>query len=82
MAFLRFRRSTLVDAAVNLVPFGIIVFFLAYYLVVDPWPRDLLALFWEVTLHLVPLVLLLLATGAAAWLIQADEDATESARDG
>ena len=79
MALLGFRRSTLIDAAVNLVPLGIIVFFLAYYLVVDPWPPDLLAQFWEVTLHLVPIVLLPVATGAAAWLIQADEDAKESA---
>ena len=79
MTLLGFRRSTLIDAAVNLVPFGIIVFFLAYYLIFDPWPSGLLALFWEVVLHLVPIVLLPLATGAAAWLIQADEDAKESA---
>ena len=75
MARLGFRRSTLADAAVNLFPFGILVFFLVYFLVYDPWPPDPLALFWEVVLHLVPIVLLLVATGVAARLIQADEDA-------
>lgn len=74
MARLGFRRSTLVDAAVNLVPLAIIVFFLLLFLAYDPWPPDLLSLFWEVTLHVVPIVTLLVATGVAAWLIQSDEE--------
>lgn len=74
MALLGFRRSTLVDAAVNAVPLAIIVSFLAFFLAYDPWPPDPLALFWEVTLHVVPIVVLLVATGVVARAIQADEE--------
>ena len=74
MARLGFRRSTLVDAAVNIVPLAIIVFLFLLFLALDPWPRDPLSLFWYVVLHVVPIVTLLAATGAAAWLIQRDEE--------
>lgn len=72
-----FRRSTLVDAAVNAVPLAIVTFFLLFFLVWDPWRPDPLALFWEVVLHVVPIVTLLVATGVAAWLIQRDEASEE-----
>ena len=77
MGLLGFRRSTLVDAAVNAVPLAIIVFFLAFYLVWDPWRPNLLSLFWEVVLHVVPIVTLVAATGLAAWLIQRDEESSD-----
>ena len=78
MGRLGFRRSTLVDAAVNAVPLAIIVFFLLFYLVWDPWRSDPIALFWEVVLHVVPIVTLVAATGLAAWLIQRDEESEDA----
>lgn len=73
MAPFGFRRSTLVDAAVNLVPFGILVAFLALFLLVDPWRPGLRSVVVSVGALLVPIVVLLLATGAAARLIQHSE---------
>lgn len=75
MARLGFRRSTLLDAAVNAVPLAIIVFLFLLFLALDPWPPDLLSLFWYGVLHVVPIVTLVAATAVAARLIQADEEA-------
>ena len=77
MALLGFRRSTLVDAAVNAVPLAIVVFLFLLFLALDPWPTDPLSMFWYVLLHVVPIVTLLAATGAAAWLIQRDEESED-----
>lgn len=74
MAILGLRRTTLVDAAVNLIPLAILVFFLVFFLAYDPWQPGLLGLILEIGLLLIPIVVLLLATGVAAWLIQQDED--------
>lgn len=73
MAWLGFRRSTLLDAAVNLVPFAILVFFVGFLLAVDPWRPDLRSVVVAVAVLGVPIVVLLGATVAAARLIQADE---------
>lgn len=75
MAWLGFRRSTLLDAAVNAVPLAIIVFLFLLFLALDPWSADPLSLFWYVVLHVVPIVTLVAATAVAAWLIQGDEEA-------
>ena len=66
-------RSALVDASVNAVPLAILVFFVAFFLVYDPWPADPLAVVLEVGLHLVPILVLAVATLTAAWLIGADQ---------
>jgi len=73
MRVLGFRQTTIADAAVNLVPFAVLVFFLALYLVYDPWGPGLLSLVVGVGLLLVPIGVLLLATGTAAHFIQRDE---------
>ena len=73
MALFGFERSTLVDAAVNLVPFAILVFFMGLFLLYDPWPQSLLSLVVGQGLLIVPIVVLLVATAAVAWLIQRDE---------
>lgn len=76
MAPLGFRRSTVVDAAVNLVPFAILVAFLVLFLAVDPWRPGRVSTVVSVGVLVGPIVVLLLATGAVARLIQADETGT------
>lgn len=73
MAFLGFRRTTIVDVSVNLVPFGILVFFLGLFVVSDPWGPGLRSRVVGVGLLVVPIVVLLLATGVAAHFIEHDQ---------
>lgn len=75
MGRLGFSRSILVDAAVNLVPLGMLVAFLALFAVYDPWPAGVLSSLWGFALLVIPLVGLVVATAAVARMIQAGEEA-------
>lgn len=74
MTRLGFRRSILVDASVNLVPFGILVVLLAFFVLYDPWPAALRPVLVAVSLLLIPMVVLLAATAVVALVLQADEE--------
>ena len=75
MATLGFRRSTLLDAAVNTIPLAILVAYLVAFLSYDPWPSGELSLLLGVGLLVVPIVVLLATTVVTARLIQAAENA-------
>ena len=68
MATLGFRRSTLLDAAVNTIPLAILVAYLVAFLSYGPWPSGELSLL-GVGLLVVPIVALLVATVVTARLI-------------
>lgn len=74
MPLLGFRRETLVDASVNLVPFAILACFVGLFLAVDPWTPSLGSVVIAQALLLIPAALLLAATGVIARQIQRDED--------
>lgn len=77
MTLLGFRRSILIDASVNLVPFGILVFFLLLILVVNPWRLGGLSLIVSVGVLAIPIVVLLVATWVAARVLQTDQATTD-----
>jgi hypothetical protein len=53
------NRETLLDALVNVVPLGILLFFAVLYTVISPWnDGNMLMLGLQMALILVPLVLL------------------------
>ena len=80
MPTLGFRRSTVLDAAVNVVPLAILVAYLVAFLSYDPWPSGELSVLLGVGLLVVPMVALLAATVVIARLVQAAEDAGGSGR--
>lgn len=55
------------------MPFGILVAFLGFFLLADPWGAGLLSMVVSVGVLAIPLVVLLVATGAAARVIRRDE---------
>lgn len=62
-----FDRETLLDALVNIVPLGILLFFTALFLLVQPWTDELsLVLVMQHVLIAVPFVGLTLITYLAA----------------
>lgn len=73
MAALGLQRSTLVDASVNAFPFAILVFFMALFLVYDPWPPDLGSVVIGQGLLLIPVVVLVVATAVTARLLGDEE---------
>lgn len=59
-----FDKDTLLDLTVNFVPLGIILFFIVYVLVIDPWnmATDPLIMVVTLGLHVVPFVALAVLT--------------------
>jgi hypothetical protein len=65
-----FTRETLLDTLVNIVPLAIIAFFVAFFLIQDPWAGPLLSRVLQFALLVVPFALLALLTYAAAKRIE------------
>jgi len=68
-----FERETLLDLTVNVIPIGILVFFLLLMLIADPWGRDPFAVAVSVGLMLIPIVSLGILTYVAGRVVQRDE---------
>lgn len=66
-------RETLLDITVNLIPIGILAFFVVTFLVYTPFPPNLFAFLISHFLTIFPLVLLALLTYVAAKVIARDE---------
>lgn len=74
-----FEEETLLDLTVNMIPLGMLVFFLALILTINPWGTDAFQLTIATVLHLVPIVALALLTYIAGLIVQRDEKAAETA---
>ncbi|MFC5970939.1 DUF6684 family protein [Halomarina salina] len=70
-------RETLLDITVNLIPMGILVFFVVLFLVFTPFPPNLFIAGVSHFLTIFPLVLLALLTYVAAKVIARDEKKLE-----
>ncbi|EMA49302.1 DUF6684 family protein [Halococcus salifodinae] len=74
-----FDRETLLDLTVNVIPLGIILFFVVLFLVVRPWEQNLFLTAVSMALLVVPFVALALLTyfsgRAIAGAEQADAEA-------
>jgi len=57
-----FTREAMLDILVNVVPLGIIAFFVALFLLFAPWGYELVPMVIMIGLHVVPFVLLALIT--------------------
>lgn len=69
-----FDRETLLDLTVNVIPLGIILFFVAVFVVVDPFPGlDRLGMLLMLGLHIVPFVALAILTYVSGKAIAGDE---------
>ncbi|MFD1512737.1 DUF6684 family protein [Halomarina rubra] len=71
-------RETLLDITVNLIPMGILLFFIGLSLVYSPFPPSLFMSGMSHLLTVVPLVLLALLTYVAAKVIARDERQLEA----
>ena len=70
------ERETLLDILVNVVPLGILLFFSAYYTLIQPWGFDISQFALMHFLTLFPFVMLLLVTYVSAKVISRDEHRT------
>ncbi|WP_435180647.1 DUF6684 family protein [Halorussus sp. AFM4] len=66
MAHPVFNRETLLDISVNIVPLGILAFFILMFLLNSPWPSSLFISVIVLGLHIVPFVGLAILTYVAA----------------
>lgn len=71
-------RETLLDITVNLIPLGILAFFVVLFLVYSPFPPSLFMLGMGELLTIIPFVLLALLTYVAAKVIARDERELEA----
>lgn len=67
-----FDRETLLDISVNIIPLGIILFFITLFLVYSPWGWDPFTLTLTLGLHVMPFVTLALITYVGARYIEAN----------
>lgn len=72
-----FTRETLLDITVNVVPMGILLFFVVLYTVIQPWEFDPAMFVLMHFLTVFPLALLVLLTYVAAKVIGRDEHPSE-----
>lgn len=79
MTYGPFEEETVLDLTVNMIPLGMLVFFLALILALNPWGFDPFQLTIATVLHLVPIVSLALLTYLSGRVIQRDEQAAEAA---
>jgi hypothetical protein len=70
-----FDRETLLDLTVNIIPLGIIGFFLVLFLIKDPWGWDGLTNIIMIGLHIVPFVSLAALTYISGKAIAGSERA-------
>lgn len=71
-----FTRETLLDLTVNIIPMGIIAFFMVLVVVYRPWGEDPFEMAVTFGLHVVPFAALALLTYVSGLLIQRDEGKT------
>ncbi|SFG73517.1 hypothetical protein SAMN04488063_2827 [Halopelagius inordinatus] len=67
-------RETLLDLVVNIIPMGILLFFVGVFLVYMPWEENLFLTVVSHFLTLFPLAMLALLTYVSARVISRDED--------
>ena len=82
MAERTFDRETLLDLTVNVIPLGIILFFVALFLVIRPWEQNLFLMAVSMALLVVPFVGLALLTYLSGRAIADAEQTDASAVDG
>ena len=68
-----FDRETILDLAVNVIPLGIIVFFVVLFLAIRPWQGNLFVQAISMGLLVVPFVALALLTYVSGKVIARDE---------
>lgn len=68
-----FDRSALLDIVVNMIPLGIILFFVVLFLLFDPFGSDLIAVFYNQLLLVVPFASLAFVTYIAGRIISETE---------
>ena len=73
-----FDRETILDLTVNIIPLGIILFFVVLFLVFDPFSPDLVATVIMVGLHVIPFAALAVLTYFAGKVITEAERSGES----
>lgn len=66
-------RETLLDLVVNIIPMGILLFFVGVFLVYMPWEENLFLTIVSHFLTIFPLVMLALLTYVSAKVISRDE---------
>lgn len=79
MTYGPFEEETILDLTVNMIPLGMLIFFLALVMAINPWGTDAFQLTIAAVLHIVPIVGLALLTYFAGRIIQRDEQAAEAA---
>jgi hypothetical protein len=74
-----FDRETLLDLTVNIIPLGIILFFVLVFLFVNPWGFDPFVAAISIGLLVVPFVLLALLTYVSGRAVARDEKSASAA---
>ena len=74
-----FDRETLLDLTVNVIPLGIILFFVPVFLIITPWRPDFFTQLISMALLVVPFVALAMLTYFSGRAIAQAEEAQESA---
>lgn len=67
-------RETLLDLSVNLIPLGMLVVFVALFLVYSPWEGGGFELGVSIALTVIPFVFLALITYVSGAVIQKEEE--------
>lgn len=76
-----FDRETLLDLTVNVIPLGIILFFVVVFLLITPWRPDPFTQLISMGLLVVPFVALAFLTYISGRAIAQDEEKEEDATD-
>ena len=74
-----FDRETLLDLTVNIVPLGILAFFVLVFLIVNPWGFDPFVALISMGLLVVPFAVLALVTFVSGRAVAQDEESGTSA---
>lgn len=61
-----FNRETMLDTTVNIIPLGILLFFLVFFVVFNPWDQSLMIYLITHALTIIPFVALTIITYIAA----------------
>lgn len=73
-----FDRETLLDLTVNMVPLGIMLFFIVVFVVVNPFPADPVGTALQMTIMVVMVASLGLLTYVSGKIISRDERRAET----
>lgn len=78
MTLRTFDRATLLDLTVNMVPLGIMLFFIVVFVVADPFGPDLVSTAVQMTIMVVMVASLGLLTYVSGRIISRDERRAET----